>query len=105
MLRVRGKEVITVKNRKNNAAPSPGAARELRAELARKIALSIGSAEKRVTGIPGLTLTRRTGPTVPASGTYEPSLAVVAQGRKRVDLGPTTFIFDESRFLLTSLDL
>jgi AraC-like DNA-binding protein len=41
----------------------------------------------------------------PASGTYEPSLAVVAQGRKRVALGPTSFIFDESRFLLTSLDL
>jgi AraC-like DNA-binding protein len=30
---------------------------------------------------------------------------VVAQGRKRVDLGRTTFIFHESRFLLTSLDL
>jgi len=73
--------------------------------LARKIAFSIGSAQKRVTDIPGLTLTRRVGPTAPASGTYEPSVAVVAQGRKRVDLGRTTFIFDESRFLLTSLDL
>jgi hypothetical protein len=41
----------------------------------------------------------------PASGTYEPSLAVVAQGRKRVELGKSAFIFDESRFLLTSLDL
>jgi hypothetical protein len=30
---------------------------------------------------------------------------VVAQGRKRVDLGPTTFIYDQSRFLLTSVDL
>jgi AraC-like DNA-binding protein len=36
---------------------------------------------------------------------FEPSLAVVAQGRKRIDLGRTTFIFDRSRFLLTSLDL
>jgi AraC-like DNA-binding protein len=36
---------------------------------------------------------------------FEPSLAVVAQGRKRIDLGRTTFIFDQSRFLLTSLDL
>jgi AraC-type transcriptional regulator N-terminus len=52
-----------------------------------------------------LTLSRRTGPTAPASGTYEPSVAVLAQGRKRVTLGQTTFIFDESRFLLTSLDL
>lgn len=74
-------------------------------ELARKIALFMGSAEKQVTDVPGLVLTKRTGPTEPISGTYEPSLAVVAQGRKRVDLGGTTFIFDESRFLLTSLDL
>jgi len=78
---------------------------ELRRELARKIALFMGDAEKRITDIPGLTLSRRTAPTEPASGTYEPSIAVVAQGRKRVDLGQTTFLFDESRFLLTSLDL
>jgi AraC-like DNA-binding protein len=94
-----------MKNGRNSASPLSGRASELRIELARRIAFSIGSAEKRVTEIPGLTLTRRTSPRAPASGTYEPSLAVVAQGRKRVDLGGTTFIFDESRFLLTSLDL
>ncbi len=32
-------------------------------------------------------------------------MIVVAQGSKRVDLGQTTFIYDESRFLLTSIDL
>jgi len=37
--------------------------------------------------------------------TYEPSVTVIAQGRKRVDLGRTTFIYDASRFLLTSIDL
>jgi hypothetical protein len=80
-------------------------ARELRMELARKFASLIGSAEKRITEVPGLLLTRKTAPTAPTSVAYEPSLAVVAQGRKRADLGRTTFIFDESRFLLTSLDL
>ena len=30
---------------------------------------------------------------------------MVAQGRKRVELGRTTFTYDESRYLLTSLDL
>jgi hypothetical protein len=30
---------------------------------------------------------------------------VIAQGRKRVDLGKTTFIYGESRYLLTSVDL
>ena len=83
----------------------PERARELRTELARKIASFIGSAEKRITDVPGLMLTRRTAPTAPASATYEPSLAVVAQGRKRATLGGTTFIFDQSRYLLTSLDL
>jgi AraC-like DNA-binding protein len=78
---------------------------EIRAELARRIALFMGSEEKRITDIPGLVLNRRTAPAPPASGTYEPSIAVVAQGRKRVALGHTTFIFDQSRFLLTSLDL
>jgi AraC-like DNA-binding protein len=37
--------------------------------------------------------------------TYEPRVSVIAQGRKRVDLGRTTFIYDASRFLLTSVDL
>jgi hypothetical protein len=72
---------------------------------AHKIASFVGSKEKLITDIPGLLLSRRTFPTAPASATYEPSLAVVAQGRKRADLGGTTFIFDESRYLLASLDL
>jgi AraC-like DNA-binding protein len=77
----------------------------LRNELANKIAFFIGSRERLVTAIPGLLLSRRTAPTAPASATYEPSLAVVAQGRKRATLGGKTFIFDPSRYLLTSLDL
>jgi AraC-like DNA-binding protein len=94
-----------MKSPRNSPTPLPNRVRELRTELAHRIAFSIGSAEKRVTDVAGLLFVRRTGPTVPESVTYEPSLAVVAQGRKRADLGPTTFIFDESRFLLTSLDL
>src|SRR4029077_20032391 len=39
------------------------------------------------------------------SATYEPGVTVIAQGRKRVDLGRTTFIYGESRYLLTSVDL
>ncbi len=79
--------------------------REVRTELARSIASFIGNEEKMITAVPGLMLTRRTAPTAPASAAYEPSLAVVAQGRKRATLAGTTFIFDQSRYLLTSLDL
>jgi AraC-like DNA-binding protein len=78
---------------------------KMRKELARKIAFFVGSAERLRTEIPGLILTRRTAPTAPALATYEPSLAVVAQGSKRANLAGTTFVFDESRYLLTSLDL
>jgi AraC-like DNA-binding protein len=78
---------------------------ELLNELASKIAFFVGSKERLLTDVPGLLLSRRTAPTAPASVAFEPSLAVVAQGRKRIDLGRTTFIFDQSRFLLTSLDL
>lgn len=73
--------------------------------LAHKIASFVGSKEKLVTSVPGLLLTRRTAPTAPATATYQPSLAVVAQGRKRASLAGTTFVFDQSRYLLTSLDL
>jgi len=79
--------------------------RELRSELARRIVLHMGSAENRATGIPGLSLHRRTAPTAPCSVTYEPGVTVIAQGRKRVDLGQTSFVYGESRYLLTSVDL
>ncbi|HXJ41396.1 MAG TPA: AraC family transcriptional regulator [Bryobacteraceae bacterium] len=78
---------------------------DLRAQLAHKIASCMGSAEKRVTDVPGLTLVRRTALSAPACTTYEPSVAVIAQGRKRVELGQNTFIYDASRYLLTSVDL
>jgi AraC-like DNA-binding protein len=77
----------------------------LRKDLAHKIASFIGQRERLITDVPGLLLARRTAPTAPLSATYEPSLAVVAQGRKQATLGGRTFVFDESRYLLTSLDL
>ncbi|MFZ0394442.1 MAG: AraC family transcriptional regulator [Terracidiphilus sp.] len=87
---------------------APAAARpmqELRAELQTKIAWFIGSQERLITEVPGLMLVRRTAPSAPCSGMYTPSLIVVAQGSKRVELGRTTFIYDQFRFLLTSIDL
>ena len=94
-----------MKTRSGAASLLPDRAHQLRAELARKIALFIGSEENRPTEIPGLTLHRRTAPTAPCSMTYQPSVTVIAQGRKRVELGRNIFIYDASRFLLTSLDL
>jgi len=65
----------------------------------------MGSTQDRTTGIPGVSLHRRTAPTAPCPATYEPNVTIIAQGRKRVELGPKVFLYDESRYLLTSLDL
>jgi len=100
-----GNKTVTMKSARKEATPRQDQAPELRRELARKIALFIGSAENRATDIPGLTLHRRTTPTAPCSITYQPSVAVIAQGRKRVELGRNIFTYDPSRFLLTSIDL
>jgi AraC-like DNA-binding protein len=92
-------------NGRHSGAPATRSIQDLRAELANKIAWFIGPSERRITEVPGLLLVRMTAPTAPCSGRYTPSVIVVAQGSKRVDLGKTTFIYDRSRFLLTSVDL
>jgi AraC-like DNA-binding protein len=87
------------------ASPLTNRARELRAELARKIASFMGSEENRATDIHGLTLHRRIAQTAPCSMTYEPCVTLMVQGRKRVELGRTAFMYREGQYLLTSLDL
>src|SRR5579885_1399496 len=83
----------------------PSGVRELRAELAEKIAAHARTAGGHSTPIPGLTLYRRTDTTLCYPATYEPSVNVFVQGKKRVTLGGTTYLCDSSSFLLSSLDL
>lgn len=80
-------------------------AAQLRREISRKIDELTGEAEKRVTEVPGLTIVRRVKPTAPSCVTYEPSVAVITQGRKEVVLGKKTLVYDEQHYLLTSVDL
>ena len=94
-----------MKNAKEDATLKANPARGLRAELARKIASLVGKEQNRITEIPGVSLHRRTFPTPPCRTTYHPGIIVVAQGSKHVNLGPTSFIYDESHFLLTAVDL
>ncbi len=78
---------------------------KLLADLGSKISNLIGDAEECTTGLSGLTLYRSTAPTPPNSCSYEPSLLIIPQGRKRVDLGRMHYAFGQSDFLLTSVDL
>lgn len=89
----------------SNNAPMTRSIQGLSEELASKLDWFTGAQDRRIPEIPGLSLVRRTAPTAPCMGMYTPSLIVVAQGSKRVDLGQTTFLYDRSRFLLTSIDL
>jgi AraC-like DNA-binding protein len=94
-----------VKNASNRAIAAPDRTHELKAELASKIARHIGSSEKLATAIPRLSLHRRTAPTGGCPVTYEPSVIVIPQGRKQVQIGGETLTYDSSRYLLTSVDL
>lgn len=78
---------------------------DLRKELAGKIAAHAPVAGEHVTAVPGLVLYRRTTTTPCYRATYEPSLTVFAQGRKRVELGGTEYLCDDSSFLLSSIDV
>ncbi len=52
-----------------------------------------------------MVLYRRTTPTACFLATYEPSVTVFAQGRKRVNLGGHVYLCDGSSFLLSSIDV
>jgi len=94
-----------VESTENRAILAPGRERELQIQLATKVVQLIGSAEKLATAIPRLTLHRRTAPTAACPITYEPSVIVVPQGRKQVQIGSEALTYDSSRYLLTSVDL
>ena len=87
-----------------NKEQSPRVA-ELREELRRKIAGHTRDAGAHATAILGLTLYRRTAPSPCYPAMYEPSLNVFVQGRKRIALAGTTYLCDESTFVLSSIDV
>lgn len=57
------------------------------------------------TDIPGLSLFRREKPTIPCPCLVEPSVVLVSQGTKQLLIGERAYIYDTTRFLLTSLEL
>lgn len=96
---------LIAKNTSNRALGAPDRTHELKSELASKIARHIGSSEKLATAIPRLTLHRRTAPSDGCPVTYEPSVILIPQGRKQVQIGGESLTYDSSRYLLTSVDL
>ncbi|WP_263352310.1 AraC family transcriptional regulator [Acidicapsa acidisoli] len=93
------------KDRNGDYAVATKRDEQARQILARKIAAHAIAEGDMLTAIPGLRLYRRSQPTPCASAAYEPSLVVFVQGKKQVNVGKTTYVCDESTFLLTSVDL
>jgi len=87
-----------------NKEPSPRVA-ELREQLRRKIAAHAPKPGAHATAILGLTLYRRTSPSPCYPAMCEPSLNVFVQGGKRIALAGTTYLCDESTFVLSSIDV
>jgi AraC-like DNA-binding protein len=93
-----------MKSSKSGKTDDPQVAQVLH-ELANEISNVTARASEVSTAAPGLTLYRNTVPTAPNPCTYVPSLLLIPQGKKRVDLGKQSYVFGGSTFLLTSIDL
>jgi len=57
------------------------------------------------TPIPGVSLLRASAPTMPMPVLYEPTLCLVAQGRKQAVLGTETYVYDAAKYLVASVNL
>lgn len=57
------------------------------------------------TAIPGVSLARAAAPTLPMPVVYEPTLCLIAQGRKRVIAGGRAYVYDAASYLVASIDI
>ena len=73
--------------------------------LARAIGSLVQTDGDHNTGIPALTLHRRSGPTEPLHCIYNLGLGVVAQGDKQVLLGDESIDYGPGQSMLTTIDL
>jgi AraC-like DNA-binding protein len=75
------------------------------AELAWLLARRTGSDGGHETAIPALALWRFSHPTELTPGLQQPAVYVVVQGRKHVEVGGETYVYDPSQYLAVSLEL
>lgn len=86
----------------SSSPPAPGA----RASIVRRLLeRAIDGPPQQPPEIPGLVLIRVDQPYLNICSVYEPCVAVIAQGSKRIVLGDETLCYGEDRYLITSMDL
>jgi AraC-like DNA-binding protein len=84
-----------------NAAPYQSILTDMAHRVGKRLA-QVGDVE---TQIAGLSLFRREAPAPPVTCLIEPSIVLVAQGRKQMWVGGRGYPYDARHFLLTSLDV
>jgi AraC-like DNA-binding protein len=77
----------------------------IRARMAAAIERHLCGFGEAQTPVAGLTIHGCAEPKEPSSSFYEPSFAFIARGAKRVVLGEETYVYDETHFLLTAVNL
>lgn len=78
---------------------------DVRQALASRIAKWITSEELVEPPIPGMEFHKYTTPTVPTNALHEPSICLVVQGVKRVQLNEAEYVYDANNYLFTSVNL
>lgn len=82
-----------------------GAGRQALKALGQSITRMIAKGPQVAGAIPGLALFSHDAPSEPQILMYEPSVCLVAQGRKCVMLGDETYIYDANNYLVSSLHM
>lgn len=74
-------------------------------ELAGIIASHTAADGMYASALPRLSLVRSCTPTQAVPAVYRPSLCIIAQGRKQVELGGRSYVYDSQTYLTVSVDL
>ncbi len=86
-------------------APSEPPAEPMCRQLADLVSTRVTTQGIHKTSIPGLELFRIDAPSGCVSSVYEPSLCVIAQGRKTVQLGDREIVYGALSYMVSSVDL
>lgn len=88
-----------------NLKPSNEALDQIRQNLVKRIGQWISNEEMVELPIPGMEFHKYTNPTIPVNALHEPSICLVIQGSKRVQLNEVEYNYDANHYLFTSVNL
>lgn len=88
-----------------NKKISDKALNEVRQALVGRITKWTAHEEQVKLPIPGMEFHKYTSPTVPTNALHEPSICLIVQGSKRVQLNEAEYVYDANHYLFTSVNL